>query len=120
MCRAVCQKKARERDAIRRNGQKYDRHVLIQTDDCASAWYTPGLRQLDDLAEESVCRGEPPPCLPELCRADSADSSSYRGVTCYQVVLHLRAASMKPKSLQTSVSKGGARAESFLVSLLVL
>ena len=34
--------------------------------------------------------------------------------------VHLRAASMKPKSLQTSVSKGGARAESFLVSLLVL
>ena len=34
--------------------------------------------------------------------------------------LHLRAASMKPKSLQTSVSKRGARAESFLVSLLVL
>ena len=27
---------------------------------------------------------------------------------------------MKPKSLQTSVSKRGARAESFLVSLLVL
>ena len=36
------------------------------------------------------------------------------------VCRHLRAASMKPKSLQTSVSKRGARAESFLVSLLVL
>ena len=33
---------------------------------------------------------------------------------------HLRAASVKPKSLQTSVSKRGARTESFLVSLLVL
>ena len=36
------------------------------------------------------------------------------------VAHHLRAASTKPKSLQTSVSKRGARAESFLVSLLVL
>ena len=34
--------------------------------------------------------------------------------------VHFRAASIKPKSLQTSVSKRGARAESFLVSLLVL
>ena len=38
----------------------------------------------------------------------------------YTVCRHLRAASTKPKSLQTSVSKRGARAESFLVSLLVL
>ena len=35
-------------------------------------------------------------------------------------VQNLRAALMKPKSLQTSVSKRGTRAESFLVSLLVL
>ena len=37
-----------------------------------------------------------------------------------RIAVHLRAASTKPKSLQTSVSKRGARAESFLVSLLVL
>ena len=36
------------------------------------------------------------------------------------VCRHLRAVSIKPKSLQTSVSKRDARAESFLVRLLVL
>ena len=56
----------------------------------------------------------------ELVHAVVVDLTAHMSAQVSPADFHLRAASTKPKSLQTSVSKRGARAESFLVSLLVL